>query len=100
MGRHKSKNKGRDTMSVVHPSAAAIIGTTMHMAAVNADRTPEPIRSFGTFRTDLHWLVVNRPFNCGLMSTFFLKPFGNEVALGPLERVGVAETGRARLVDR
>src|ERR1700739_2862014 len=58
MGRHKSKNKGRDTMSVVHPNAAAIdVGPTRHMAAVNADRTPEPVRSFGTFTTDLHRLV-------------------------------------------
>jgi transposase len=29
----------------------------MHMAAVRADRTPEPVRSFGTFTTDLHRLV-------------------------------------------
>src|ERR1700739_4654541 len=58
MGRHKSKNKGRDTMSVVHPNAAAIdVGPTRHMAAVNADRTPEPVRSFGTFTTDLHRLI-------------------------------------------
>ena len=50
----KSKNQGRGTMSVVHPNAAAIdVGATMHMAAVNADRTPEPVRSFGTFTTDL-----------------------------------------------
>jgi hypothetical protein len=43
---------------------------------------------------------VNRPFNCGLMSILFFKPFGKTVALDPLERVGVAETGRARLIDR
>lgn len=42
---------------------------------------------------------VNRPFNCGLLSTLFLKPFGKVVALGPTEQVGVAQTGRARLVD-
>lgn len=29
----------------------------MHMAAVRADRTPEPVRSFGTFISDLHRLV-------------------------------------------
>ena len=53
MGRNESK-----TMSVLHPNAAAIdVGATMHMAAVNADRTPEPVRSFGTFTTDLHRLV-------------------------------------------
>jgi transposase len=45
-------------MAVVHPNAAAIdVGATMHMAAVNADRTTEPVRSFGTFTTDLHRLV-------------------------------------------
>jgi hypothetical protein len=41
MGRNKSKDKDRRTMLVVHPNAAAIdVGATMHMAAVNADRTP------------------------------------------------------------
>ena len=29
----------------------------MHVAAVGADRTAEPVRSFGTFTTDLHRLV-------------------------------------------
>ncbi|MHC2564414.1 hypothetical protein [Bradyrhizobium liaoningense] len=45
---------------------------------------------------------VNRPFNCGLLSSHFLfllpcSPPGTAVALAPLELVGVAETGRARL---
>jgi transposase len=45
-------------MPMVHPNAAAIdVGATMHMAAVRPDRTPEPVRSFGTFTTDLHRLV-------------------------------------------
>src|ERR1700758_891134 len=58
MRRNKSKNKGRGPMSVVHPNAAAIdVGATMHVAAVNADCTPEPVRSFGTFTTDLYRLV-------------------------------------------
>ena len=60
MGRNKSKskNKGRRTMSVVHPNAAAIdVGATMHMAAVNPDRSPEPVRSFGTFTADLYRLI-------------------------------------------
>src|SRR6202051_1453258 len=58
MSRNKSTDQGRRTISVVHPNAAAIdVGATMHMAAVNADRTPEPVRSFGTFTTDLHRLV-------------------------------------------
>jgi transposase len=45
-------------MSMVHPNAAAIdVGATLLMAAVRADRAPEPVRSFGTFTTDLHRLV-------------------------------------------
>ena len=58
MSRSKSTDRVRRTMAVVHPNAAAIdVGATMHMAAVNADRTTEPVRSFGTFTTDLHRLV-------------------------------------------
>ena len=45
-------------MSMVHPNAAAIdVGATLLMAAVRADRTPEPVRGFGTFTTDLHRLA-------------------------------------------
>jgi transposase len=45
-------------MPMVHPNAAAIdVGATMHVAAVGADRAPEPVRSFGTFTADLHRLV-------------------------------------------
>ena len=81
MGRNKSRNKDRGTISVVHPNAAAIdVGATMHTAAVNADRAPEPVRSFGTFTTDLHRLidwfaecgvdtvVMNRPASIGSRS--------------------------------
>src|SRR5712691_11513625 len=58
MNRNRSKSKIDRTMPVVHPNAAAIdIGATMHMAAVRADRAPKPVRSFGTFTTDLHRLV-------------------------------------------
>jgi transposase len=58
MGRSKTTDKVRRAMPMVHPNAAAIdVGATMHMAAVNADRTPEPVRSFGTFTVDLHRLV-------------------------------------------
>jgi transposase len=54
--RSKSRNDGK--MPMVHPNAAAIdVGATMHMAAVRADRAPEPVRSFGTFTADLHRLV-------------------------------------------
>src|ERR1700688_2396434 len=58
MNRKRSKPKIDRTMPTVHPNAAAIdVGATMHMAAVRADRTPEPVRSFGTFTADLHRLV-------------------------------------------
>src|SRR5262252_5293369 len=58
MNRKRSKPKIDRKMPMVHPNAAAIdIGATMHMAAVRADRTPEPVRSFATFTTDLHRLV-------------------------------------------
>jgi transposase len=58
MNRKRSRPKIDRTMPMVHPNAAAIdVGATMHMAAVRADRTPEPVRSFGTFTTDLHRLV-------------------------------------------
>src|ERR1700723_4734254 len=58
MQRNRWKPKTQRTMPMVHPNAAAIdVGATMHMAAVRADRTSEPVRSFGTFTTDLHRLV-------------------------------------------
>ena len=43
---------------MVNPGAAAVdIGSTMHMAAVNPDRTDMPVRAFGTFTRDLHDLA-------------------------------------------
>jgi transposase len=58
MGGKKSTDKVRQAMPMVHPNAAAIdVGATMHMAAVSTDRTAEPVRSFGTFTTDLRRLV-------------------------------------------
>src|SRR5438034_11577815 len=58
MGRSRSTDEVRRAMPMVHPNAAAIdVGATMHMAAVSADRTSDPVRSFGTFTTDLHRLA-------------------------------------------
>ena len=58
MNPKRSKPRHGRKMPMVHPNAAAIdVGATMHMAAVRADRTPEPVRSFGTFTADLHRLV-------------------------------------------
>jgi len=54
----KIESRDGGKMPMVHPNAAAIdVGATMHMAAVGADRAPEPVRSFGTFTADLHRLV-------------------------------------------
>jgi transposase len=51
-------NKIRHAQLSVHLNAAAIdVGARMHVAAVGADRTAKPVRSFGTFTTDLHRLV-------------------------------------------
>src|ERR1700726_3716627 len=58
MNRKRTKSKVDRTMPMVHPNAAAMdVGAKIHMAAVSADCTPEPVRSFGTFTTDLHRLV-------------------------------------------
>jgi transposase len=58
MNPERSKLRDGGKMPTVHPNAAAIdVGATMHMAAVRADRAPEPVRSFGTFTADLHRLV-------------------------------------------
>ena len=58
MNRNRSKSRVARTMPMVNPNAAAIdVGATMHMAAVGADRTREPVRGFGTFTADLHRLV-------------------------------------------
>src|SRR6202521_4967660 len=57
MPKKKAKSKSDRTLQMVHPNAAAIdVGATLLMAAVRADRTPDPVRSFGTFTTDLHRL--------------------------------------------
>jgi transposase len=66
MKRKKSKSKIDRTMPMVHPNAAAIdVGATVHTAAVRPGRGPEPVRSFGTFTTDLHRLV-NWFAECGV----------------------------------
>ena len=58
MKRKRTAAPSHSAMVMVHPNAAAIdIGATMHMAAVGADRSSEPVRSFGTFTTDLHRLA-------------------------------------------
>jgi transposase len=54
----KKTTADQQGLKLVNPSAAAIdIGSTMHMAAVNPDRSEQPIRAFGTFTQDLHKLA-------------------------------------------
>ena len=54
----RTSAKNHSGMVTVHPNAAAIdVGATMHMAAVGADCTSDPVRSFGTFTGDLHRLA-------------------------------------------
>src|SRR5258705_1301055 len=48
-------DSARSAMTTVHSNAAAIdVGATMHMAAIGPERSSEPVRSFGTFTSDLH----------------------------------------------
>jgi transposase len=54
MRRKRPSGMTHPAMPMVHPNAAAIdVGAKMHMAAVGADRTSEPVQSFGTFTADL-----------------------------------------------
>lgn len=58
MNRKEKSKAAASGMALVHPNAAAIdIGSTMHMAAVGADRASDPVRNFGTFTADLHRLA-------------------------------------------
>ena len=48
----------RTDMSVVNPHAAGIdVGAQFHVVAVGPECTPEPVRSFRSFTTDLHELA-------------------------------------------
>jgi hypothetical protein len=52
---HRPEFLGRVAAGYTPNNVAAIdVGATMHMAAVRADPAPEPVRSFGSFTTDLH----------------------------------------------
>src|ERR1700759_761689 len=90
MNSKRSKSRVDRTMPLIHPNAAAIdVGATLHMAAVRADRATEPVRSLGTFTTDLHRLVDwftecgvepsswNRPASTGYRSSSFSMQVGS-----------------------
>jgi hypothetical protein len=83
MPRKKAKSKSDRTLQMVHPNAAAIdVGATLLMAAVRADRTADPVRSFGTFTTDLHRLV-DWFAECGV-DTVAMESTSVGVSCGPL----------------
>jgi transposase len=55
---HKTRSRPARDLAPVHSHAAAVdIGATLHVAAVPPDCDPEPVRTFGTFTTDLHRLA-------------------------------------------
>jgi hypothetical protein len=57
-----------------------------------------PLGSSGTSMTSHDLVTVNRPFNCGLLSSPLLNSTtGNAVALAQSELVGIVKAGRARL---
>ena len=94
MNRNRSKSRVARTMPMVNPNAAAIdVGATMHMAAIGADRAPEPVRSFGTFTADLHRLAGRSP--CFLSTRVApapsrrCRPGLRAILTGELDRVGL-----------
>ena len=57
MAKAKRKTKSKDGLAVVNPRAAGIdVGSRSHVAAVGADRSSEPVRTFHTFTDDLYAL--------------------------------------------
>jgi transposase len=70
----RKRSRPRRDMAPVHSHAAAVdIGATLHVAAVRPGSDPEPVRSFGTFTTDLHrladWLAQCRVKTVAMKST-------------------------------
>ena len=54
----RKRSRPRRDIAPVHSHAAAVdIGATLHVAAVRPGCDPEPVRTFGTFTTDLHRLA-------------------------------------------
>ena len=61
-------------LEIVHPDAAGIdVGGSEHWVAVNPERDPEPVRSFGCFTADLRamarWLVGKSVRSVAMQST-------------------------------
>lgn len=53
----KSAKASFDLTRHIQGAAAIDIGSRMHMAAVSPEAAKDPIRSFGTFTSDLHALA-------------------------------------------
>jgi transposase len=83
MSRPKTKHKTRHVLDTrVHPDAAGIdLGAEELVAAVPADRDARPVRTFGTFTTDLHalrdWLVARGITTVAMESTgnYWIAPY-------------------------
>lgn len=57
MAQH-SKGRRSRSFSKINPHAAGIdIGATAHVVAVGPERDSTPVRTFGTFSTELHHLA-------------------------------------------
>ena len=55
--KNRSRSKSKRGLPVVNPDAAGVdVGSRFHVAAVAAERDPEPVRTFSTFTGDLHAL--------------------------------------------
>ena len=108
MNRKRSKSRVDRTMPMMHPNAAAIdVGATLHMAAVRADRATEPVRSFGTFTTDLHRLVdslrdpASRPSSSKSNSVYWIPISSFSMHVGSLFFLSTpAMQARPRAQDR
>lgn len=83
MNRSKTKHKtGALLQSSVHPDAAGIdLGAEELVAAVPVDRDDRPVRTFGTFTTDLHslrdWLLERGIRTVAMESTgnYWIAPY-------------------------
>lgn len=85
----KPKQKSPEGLPIVHLHAAGIdVSASSHMVAVPSDSTPESVREFGAFTTDLHdiakWLLECKVTTVAMESTgVYWKPlFGVLVQYG------------------
>jgi len=92
----RSQRKIIGPLEIVNPNAAGIdAGSETHLVSVPEDRDPEPVRTFGTFTSDLHalcdWLLA-----CGV-TTVAIEATG--VYWIPLYEILEARGLNPRLID-